>query len=647
MPIILAVMRHLLLVALATAGFASTGSFRLPASSLRLEATSFRLQAEVNPRSSPAHTAALDRDAERWVTRTLDKMTLDEKIGQMLVPAFDSTYLASDSDEFEQMTRWVREQRVGGFIAFGGAQPVPGVLLNPGYAAVTLGQPLSAASIFNRLQAMSAVPLLNSSDFEWGVGMRIAGATSFPRAMAFGATGDERLAAEAARITAIEARALGVHVNFAPVADVNNNARNPVINTRSFGETPAAVSAMVSSYVRSAQQHGLIATLKHFPGHGDTDVDSHLGLPVIPHPRARLDAIELPPFRAGIDAGVGAVMTSHMEVPALEPQPRTPVTWSRTAATGLLREELRYDGLIFTDSMKMAGITNLAGPADAAARAVRAGHDMILDVTDPPAAFAGIKGAVERGEIAAAQITTSVSRILRAKARLGLHKQKLVSLDEVTHKVGGRANRGLAQIVSERALTLLKDDRNAVPLRLPPNAAVLYLSVLDHPGGWAIAAPSRIMAPELRKRWPTLTAIEVSDDTTPSEIDLIQATIARYDAVVASVFVRANSGSGRMDLAGPVVSLLNAVARRTRASNTPFVTVFFGNPYVATFMPDLPAMLVTYDLYDLAEHSAVRAITGEAAIGGRLPIALPGLFPVGHGLTREPLRGTATPLVRR
>jgi beta-N-acetylhexosaminidase len=591
--------------------------------------------------------APLDRDAERWVTRTLEKMTLDEKIGQMLVPAFESTYLPSDSDKFEEMTKWVREQRVGGFIAFGGSQPVPDVLLNPGYASVTLGQPLVAASIFNRLQALSAVPLLNASDFEWGVGMRIAGGTSFPRAMAFGATGDDRLIAEAARITAIEARAIGVHVNFAPVADVNNNPRNPVINARSFGETPAAVSTMVASYVRALQEHGVVATLKHFPGHGDTDVDSHLGLPLIPHPRVRLDAIELPPFRAGIQAGVGAVMTSHMEVAALEPQPKTPVTWSRNAVTGLLRQEMRFGGLIFTDSMKMDGITKLADASEAAARAAKAGHDMLLDVTDPPAAFAGIKAAVQRGDIDEAQITASASRVLRAKARLGLHKQKLVSLDEVAHKVGGRANRGLAQIVSERGITLLKDDRHVVPLRVPSDAAMLYLSVLDYPGGWAIAAPSRTMAPELRKRWPSLTAIEVSDETTPAELDLIRATSARYDAVVAAVFVRANSGSGRMDLAPPVVSLLNAIARRTRATNTPFVTVFFGNPYVATFMPELPAMLLTYDFYDLAELSAVRAITGETAIGGRLPVGLPGMFPVGHGLTRDPIRGTATPLAGR
>ena len=589
-----------------------------------------------------AGTAApLDRDAERWVKRTLGRMTLDEKIGQVLVPSFESIYLATDSDVFDQLAGYVRSQHVGGFIAFGGSQPTPGVLLNPAYASVTLGHPQAAASTFNRLQAMSPVPLLNAADFEWGVGMRIAGATSFPRAMAFGAAGDQRLAAEAARITALEARAIGVHVNFAPVADVNNNPRNPVINTRSFGETPAAVSTMVAGYVRSLQEHGVLATLKHFPGHGDTDVDSHLGLPLIAHPRTRLAAIELPPFRGGIAAGAAAVMTSHIVLPAIDPQPDTPVTFSAGAATALLRSELGFQGLVFTDSMKMAGVTRLASPGEAALRAFKAGHDMLLDLPDPPAAFDALKAALARGEVTEARLVESVTRILRAKARLGLPKQKLVRLDEVTQRVGGRANRAVAQIVSERSLTLLKDERNAVPLTVPPTASVLYLSVLDYPGGWGVAAPSRTMAPELRKRWPDLTAIELSDDTTASEIDLLLAIAGRYDAVIASVFVRASSASGRMDLAAPVVRALNDLGRRTRAANRPFVTVFFGNPYIPTVLPDLPAVLLTYDFYDMAELTAVRGIAGERPIGGRLPIALPGLFPVGHGLSREAMVPTA------
>jgi beta-glucosidase-like glycosyl hydrolase len=583
-----------------------------------------------------ASAPALDRDAARWVKRTLEQMTLDERIGQMLVPELASTYLPTDSDAFEELARRVRDQHVGGFIAFGGAQPTPGVLLNPGYAAATLGQPLAAASTFNRLQELSSVPLLNSADFETGVGMRIAGATVFPRAMAFGATGDVRLAAEAARITALEGRAIGVHVNLAPVADVNSNPRNPIINTRAFGGTPAHVSAMVAGYVRSLEEHGMVATLKHFPGHGDTDVDSHLGLPVISQPRARLDEIELPPFRTGIEAGAGAVMTSHIALPALDPAPDTPATFSQPIVTSLLRRDLAFGGLIVTDSMEMQGITRLLSPGEAAVRAIQAGHDMLIDLRDTPAAFAAIKAAVHSGSLTDARITVSAERILRTKASLGLHKQKQVALEDVPRVVGGRVHRAVAQVVSERSITLLKDERNTVPLRLPADASILYLSVLDYPAGWSIGAPSRTLAPELRKRWPRLTAVELSDRSTAAELDLVQATADRYEAIVAAVFVRTAAYSGRMDLAPALTRLLNDLARRTRAANTPFVAILFGNPYVATFLPELPAMVLTYDYYDLAEGSAARAIAGEAPIGGRLPVALPGLFPIGHGLVRRP-----------
>src|SRR5262245_2433388 len=444
-------------------------------------------------------------------------MTLDERVGQMLAPGFESIYLPTDSDLFDELARYVRDQHVGGFVAFGGSQPTPGVLLNPGYPAATRGQPMAAASTLNRLQELSPVPLLNSADFETGVGMRLAGATVFPRPMAFGAVGDARLAAEAARITALEGRAIGVHVSFAPVADVNSNPRNPVINTRAFGGTPAEVSVMIASYVRGLQQHGMIATLKHFPGHGDTDVDSHLGLPVISHTPARLDEIELPPFRAGIDAGAGAVMTSHVALPALDPTPDTPVTFSAPIVMRLLRRDLGFGGLIVTDSMEMHGVTRLLSPGEAAVRAVQAGHDILIDLPDTPAAFAAIKAAVQSGGIPEARIGESAERILRTKASLGLHTRKQVALDEVPKLVGGRAHRAVAQVVSERSITLLKDERHAVPLRLPADASVLYLSVLDYPAGWGVGAPSRTLAPELRKRWPRLTAVELSDRSTAAE----------------------------------------------------------------------------------------------------------------------------------
>jgi len=586
------------------------------------------------PVPAAALPTALDRVALRWVDDTFKKMTLDDKVGQVVMSGIDSMYLSADTDQFDQLMEKVTKLKLGGFVVFGGSERAPGVLLNTAYGTVTLGQPLAAASTLNRLQAASAIPLLASADFEAGVGFRIAGATTFPRAMAFGAAMDEELARSAARITAQEGRAIGVHMNFAPVVDVNNNARNPVINTRSLGEDPAAVGRLAAAYVQGLQSGGMLATLKHFPGHGDTDADSHIGLPIITHPRDRLDAVELPSFKAGIAAGADAVMTAHIQLPALDPAQFSPATLSRPIVTGLLRGDLKFDGLIVTDSMGMDAVSRRLSPGDAAVRALQAGNDIVLHSPDDVAAVIGIRTAVERGEIPLAQLDASVRRILTAKARLGLHLKKLVSLDDLPFLVGGRQRAQTARQASQRSITLLKDDRNQVPLRAPREAAVLYLSVLDYPSGWRIAAPSRTVIPELRRRWPSVTAIELSDRSSPSEIDLVRASALRFDAIVVSVFVRASSGSGRMDLAPPLTKLLGDLARLTAGTPKPFVTMFFGNPYVPTFLPDLPAVLLTYDFYDLAESSAVAALAGENPIGGRLPISLSG-FDAGFGLVRD------------
>ncbi len=579
--------------------------------------------------------AALDKVAELWVDQTFKRMTLDDKAGQVVMSGIDSMYLASDSDQFDQLLEKVKTLKLAGFVVFGGSERAPSVLLNNTYGTVTLGQPLAAASTLNRLQSASVIPLLAAADFETGVGFRIAGATAFPRAMAFGAAWDEELARSAARITAQEGRAIGVHMNFAPIADVNNNPRNPVINTRSFGEVPANVGRIDAAYVQGLQSGGMLATLKHFPGHGDTDVDSHIGLPIITHPRERLDAVELPSFRAGIAAGVDAVMTAHIQLPALDSTEFSPATLSRPIVTGLLRGEMQFDGLVVTDSMGMDAVSKRLAPGEAAARAILAGNDIVLHSPDDAAAVAGIKAAVERGTISQTQLDASVRRILRAKARVGLHKKKTVSLDDLPSLVGGRQRATAARDASQRSVTLLKDDRNQVPLRVPRESAVLYLSVLDYPSGWRIAAPSRTAIPELKRRWPAVTAIELSDRSTPSEIDLVRASASRYDAIVASVFVRASSGSGRMDLAPPLTKLLSDLARLTAGTPKPFVTMFFGNPYVPMFLPDLPAVLLTYDFYDLAEMSAVSALAGDTAIGGRLPISLSGSFTAGFGLVRD------------
>ena len=573
------------------------------------------------------------KDADLWVTRTLAKMTLDEKIGQLIFTSFNAAYMSTDSDEFERLRHLVRDLKVGGIHVFGSAEALPQVMLNPvwgGGPASRKGDPYAAATTLNRLQSESAIPLLTSGDFEGGAAYILNGATRLPRAMVIGATGDEQMAFKAGVVAATEARAVGVNIDFYPVVDVNNNPRNPIINLRSFGEDPAFVSKMAVAYIRGIQSTGAFATAKHFPGHGDTNVDTHLGLAVINHPREHLDQVELVPFKAAIAAGVDAVMSSHIILPALDPTAGIPATLSRPILTGLLRNELKFNGLIFTDSMTMDAISKMFSHDKAAAMAVKAGVDFVLHSPDDDAAFKGIKAAVAAGEISVAQINASVERILRAKARLGLHVNRQVDVAAIAEKFGTRAHAQIAQEINDRGLTLIKDERNQVPLAAPREANVLYLSVLDYASGWREGIPSRTIVPELKKRWPNLTSVEVTDRTTASEYELIRALTRRADAVVAGVFVRIASFSGRMDLSQPQIALLDSVA----AQNKPFVTVCFGNPYTATFLPKLPAVLLGYEFSDFTERAAAKALAGEIPIGGKLPISLPGMFPVGHGLTR-------------
>ncbi len=412
---------------------------------------------------------------ERWAEKTLRGMTLDEKVAQLLVPSVSGVFSSTDSNAFEGWRRLVRERKVGGVHVFGGSEPVPAVLLNPSYGTsgsrARRSQPLEMAALLNRLQRESDVPLLVTADFEGGVGYQVEGATRLPRAMTMGASRDAGLVFRAAELAAREGRSLGVHVNFYPVVDVNNNPRNPIINLRSFGEDPALVGEMARAYVRGTHAGGMLATAKHFPGHGDTAVDTHLDLPTIDQPRTRLDAVELPPFRAAIAEGVDAVMSSHIVLPALDPTPGVPATLSRPILTGLLREELGFDGLVFTDAMEMQAIRDHFPAGEAAARAVRAGADLVLVPPDPEAAFRGIREAVDRGDLSSEQLDRSVRRILRAKARMGLFRRRDVDLMAIPVEVGGRARAQTALEVASRGVTLLKDERCSVPGHAPSRGA--------------------------------------------------------------------------------------------------------------------------------------------------------------------------------
>ncbi|MGH7537384.1 MAG: glycoside hydrolase family 3 protein, partial [Gemmatimonadales bacterium] len=371
------------------------------------------------------------------VDEILSGLSVRQKVGQLIIPWLSGAYAALDDSAFLEAARWVDSLEVGGII-------------------ISVGSPFDIAAKLNALQTRSRLPLLISADLEYGAGMRAVGATAFPHVMAAGATGDPNDAYTIGAAAALEGRALGIHINFAPDADLNNNPLNPVINIRSFGEDAGAVARLVAAYVRGLHDHGMLATLKHFPGHGDTHIDSHIGLPVILADYARLDTLELVPFRVGIDAGADVVMSAHIALPALTGSD-DPATLSPAVLTGLLRDSLSFGGLVVTDALTMGAIVAKYGAGEATVRAFLAGSDLLLMPASPDSALDAMTAAVASGRVPSERLDASVRRALDIKSRLGLFTQRVVPLERIMEIVGARRFQEAAQDLAVRSLTLVRD----------------------------------------------------------------------------------------------------------------------------------------------------------------------------------------------
>jgi beta-N-acetylhexosaminidase len=550
-----------------------------------------------------------------WVDKTLDSMSLDEKIGQLIVPAVIGMFLSQDSDTFRQMARDVTEFHVGGYHMLG---EVNG-----------LHEPVGVALLLNHLQELAKVPLLITADFEGGVGIRYIGATRLPRAMAVGATGDPEMAALAGRITGEEARALGFQVNFYPDVDVNNNARNPIINIRSFGGDPALVSRMARGYIRGLQGAGVMATAKHFPGHGDTSTDSHLELPVVDVDRARLNAIELPPFKAAIEEGVGAIMSAHIALPRVE-EDKVPATLSPKMLDGLLRKEMKFKGLIFTDALNMRGVAAHYSDQDAAVRAVKAGADILLYPPSVEHAFDGVKQAVQSGEIPESRIDESVRRILQAKANLGLDKNRFTDINKIDRLLGTTEHLQAAQRIIDSAITLVRDNRNVLPLHLAPEQRVLDITVVDNSDGWRDGSPGRTFFNGLSKRHPNSASVYVTDKTSFFELELIRKLASFADVIIVNSFIRVAAYKGSVDLSDGELNLLKQLS----SMNKPFAFILYGSPYLLSFVPELPSYVLAYEYYPAAEEGALKCVLGEVPFRGSLPVELPGFYQIGYSIRR-------------
>ena len=556
--------------------------------------------------ASAAPSARLPASAERWVRTTLRKMTLEEKVGQVIWDRADGRFLNEQVPAFLKLKERIRKLHLGGYVIFAGT-------------------PHDTAAFANALQRASKLPLLMAADFERGPAMRVALSSAVPDNMAIGATGDPAYAALAAELTAREARAMGVQWIYAPVADVNNNPDNPIINTRSYGEDPEQVAKFVAAYVRAAEAAGVLSTAKHFPGHGDTATDSHIALGVVTGDRARLERIELPPFRAAIEAGVSSIMTAHLAVPAIEPDSTLPATLSKNVLSGLLREQLGFKGLITTDALEMGGVTRLYWPGEAAVRAFEAGADCLLLPPDPELAFRYLLDAVRSRRITEQRLNQSVERILRAKARVGLHRQRLVSLDNVGKVVADPQAQTRIEQIANASITLVRDQANAIPMSLAGRKKLLAVVMTADPN-----PADDVFVAELRRRAESADVVRLAPDFTEARAQEVLGRAAGANAVIAALFVRAVSSKGTVGMPANQAALLKQLA----ASGKPVVAVSFGNPYLIRAFPEVGTYLCAYSTAEASERAAVRAIFGEVPISGRLPVTIPGIAPLGTGLER-------------
>ncbi|MBA3889756.1 MAG: hypothetical protein H0X64_04430 [Gemmatimonadaceae bacterium] len=557
--------------------------------------------------------APLTAAQQRWIDSTIATLSTRERVGQMVWRWVLGDYASTGDSSLALALSEIRDLGIGG-------------------VTMSLGSPIETAAKINTMQRASRVPLIVSSDLEPGLGrleggvfshyLTIAGgATVFPQAMAIGATGREQDAYDVGRIIGTEARAVGIQINFAPTVDVNNNPSNPVINVRSFGEDPAQVARLAAAFVRGSLAGGAIATAKHFPGHGDTDVDSHVGLPIVGSTRAQLDTVELVPFRAAIAAGAQMVMTAHLALPAVLDS-STPATLSPAIMTSLLRDTLGFRGTTITDALTMEGVGKGYSQEESAVLAVKAGVDVLLMPRDARRAINAVVEAVDRGEIPAAVIERSVRRILELKVRTGVAFAPITDLERLRTIVGAPEHRALANQIAERAITLLRDNGNLVPVRTGRVVLVQYMPETE------LKAGRRFQA-EVQAAVRGARVFKITPRSGAAELDSIARILRGADRVILAAHVRRVEGEGRNAIPANIATWMNGIAARERT-----IFVALGNPYLIRQVPRVGTYVMSYGVGDALERAAARAVMGQGPITGRTPVSLPGVFARGAGLTR-------------
>ena len=562
-----------------------------------------------------------------WVDSTLASMTLEEKVGQLFVADLAAVYSNRESPNFRLALEWVHKYHVGGFILAGGVVA-------------------DIALMTNALQQESKIPLIINGDLEGGLWFNHpyrwqrgrapelprfigGGGTSLPSLMAIGATGNPRYAYEFGRITGEEARAVGIHWTNSPVADVNINPNNPIINTRSFGEDPNEVARMVEAYVQGAQSAGLMATVKHFPGHGDTQEDTHMKLPLLPFDRARLDSVEFIPFRAGIKAGVKAVMTAHIALPKIDTVKR-PSTLSPVMITEILRGSLGFNGVVVTDGMTMQGVTDNDAPDEAAVKAIEAGVDVVLVPEDLSKAYDGVLRAVKSGHISSQRLDQSIRRLLEAKMWVGLDQQRLVNVEGISNIVGSPKSELIADSMFRDAVTLLRNQGQVLPLKM--SARVHIVSITEEPDFFVGEALGDVVRSSVK----STTTSRLWNGSSKDAFDQIAEQLRNTDVIVLGVYVSIGAWKGENKFSADLDDFFNMLSRGKKS----MVTIAFGDPYVLGKMPLGDGIVATYAGLRKSEEATGRALIGTSEVIGKLPVTIPGRFKRGDGIHLMPARSS-------
>ena len=583
-------------------------------------------------RPGPIH---LTPAGEKWAEKTLHKLTLEEKVGQVFMIWCRASFLNVENPEYLQLVEDMQKYHVGSFAM---TVHVDGPYLRR-------SEPYEAADLLNRLQKDSKLPLLFAADFERGVSMRLMGTTVFPHAMAFGGNGKADDAETFGRISAEEARSIGIHWNFFPDADVNSNPTNPIINTRSFGEDPKQVGDLVTAYIKGAHEGGMLTTVKHFPGHGDTATDSHLGVASVNVDRAHLESIELPPFRQAIAAGVDSVMVAHVTVPALDSDPNHVATISPVIVSDLLEQQLGFKGIVVTDALDMAALTHLfaSNIGRAAVEAFKAGNDLLLIPADFPASYNAMVQAVQSGEISRERLDRSVLKILKTKASLGLQDARLVDMSAIAKVVAKPSNLAFGQQVADDAVTLVRENGKVLPLKSKGTAkGGLPYTTQEATGNRVVAVlfsddvrtdSGHAFAREFRARIPDAHIIYVDPRIAAGMSDEVLKAVDEAQSVIAAVYVVPTGGKidnsvAMADATGVLLQqLLNHAGEKA-------AVIAMGNPYLAADFPKIGNYMCTFSNATVSETAAVKALFGEIMIHGHLPVSIPNVAARGTGIER-------------